>query len=81
MGEDGGGIKKDFRNLKIPKDEKLEVQLLDGTKEHNICHIITSLARIRGDKIVKNFKLYKVNDDSTLEFLEKKDSSPEFSIS
>lgn len=54
---------------------------MDGTEEHNICHIITSLARIRGDKIVKNFKLYKVNDDSTLEFLEKKDSPSEFSVS
>ena len=48
----------DFRKLAIPKKERLEVQLTDGTEEHNISYIITSLATIKGAEIFKNFRLY-----------------------
>ncbi len=68
----------DFRKLPIPKKERLEVQLLDGTDEQNINYIITSLATIKGDDIFKNFRLYRVTDDNKLELLEKHDGSPEF---
>lgn len=61
----------DFRKLAIPKKERLEVQLIDGTEEHNIKYIITSLATIKGDKIFKNFRLYSVEDDARLTQLEK----------
>lgn len=43
----------DFSKLAIPKKERLEVQLTDGTEEHNINYVITSLATIKGDKIYK----------------------------
>lgn len=68
----------DFRKLAIPKKERLEVQLIDGTEEHNIKYIITSLATIKGDKIFKNFRLYSVEDDARLTQLEKRDSDPYF---
>lgn len=42
----------DFRKLAIPKRERLEVQLMDGTEEHNILYIITSLATIKGAEII-----------------------------
>lgn len=45
----------DFSKLAIPKKERLEVQLTDGTEEHNINYVITSLATIKGDKIYKTF--------------------------
>lgn len=68
----------DFRKLAIPKKERLEVQLIDGTEEHNIKYIITSLATIKGDKIFKNFRLYFVEDDARLTQLEKRDTDPYF---
>lgn len=68
----------DFRKLKIPKREKLEVQLTDGTEEHNIVYVITSLATIKGDEIFKNFRLYSVHDDGLLELIEKRDGDPYF---
>lgn len=68
----------DFRKLAIPKKERLEVQLTDGTDEHNIIYIITSLATIKGDKIFKNFRLYSVADDGQLTQLEKQDGAPYF---
>lgn len=50
----------DFQKISIPKKERLEVQLTDGTEEHNILYIITSLATIKGAEIFKNFRLYSV---------------------
>lgn len=50
----------DLKKLAIPKKERLEVQLTDGTEEHNILYIITSLATIKGAEIFKNFRLYSV---------------------
>lgn len=37
----------------VPKKERLEVQLIDGTEEHNVKYVITSLATIKGDDIFK----------------------------
>ena len=68
----------DFRKLAIPKKERLEVQLMDGTEEHNISYVITSLATIRSDKIYKNFRLYSVTDDGKLTLIEKQDGAPYF---
>lgn len=68
----------DFRKLAIPKKERLEVQLIDGTEEHNIKYIITSLATIKGDKIFKNFRLYSVADDGNITLVEKQDGEPRF---
>lgn len=68
-----------FKNIKIPKEERLEVQLLDGTEEHNIVFVITSLAKIRGDKITKTFKLYSVSEDGEVT-LEEKGGTPEFKL-
>lgn len=68
----------DFGKLAIPKKERLEVQLTDGTEEHNINYAITSLATIKGDKIYKNFRLYSVADDGQLTQLEKRDGNPYF---
>lgn len=68
----------DFSKMAIPKKERLEVQLTDGTDEHNIIYIITSLATIKGDKIFKNFRLYSVTDDGQLTQLEKRDGNPCF---
>lgn len=68
----------DFRKLAIPKKERLEVQLIDGTEEHNIKYIITSLATIKGDKLFKSFRLYSVEDDARLTQLEKRDTDPYF---
>lgn len=48
----------DLQKLAIPKKERLEVQLIDGTEEHNVKYVITSLATIKGDDIFKNFRLY-----------------------
>ena len=64
--------------LTIPKKERLEVQLHDGTEEHNIKYVITSLATIKGDKIYKSFRLYSVTDDGQLTQLEKQDGAPYF---
>lgn len=68
----------DCSKLAVPKKERLEVQLTDGTEEHNIIYVITSLATIRGDKIYKNFRLYSVADDGQLTQLEKRDGDPHF---
>lgn len=68
----------DFSKLAVPKKERLEVQLTDGTEEHNINYVITSLATIKGDKIYKNFRLYSVADDGQLAQLEKRDGDPYF---
>lgn len=68
----------DFKKLAIPKKERLEVQLTDGTEEHNILYIITSLATIKGAEIFKNFRLYSVADDGQLTQLEKRDGDPYF---
>ena len=68
----------DFRKLAIPKRERLEVQLTDGTEEHNILYIITSLATIKGEEIFKNFRLYSVGSAGELELLEKRDGDPYF---
>lgn len=68
----------DFSKLAVPKKERLEVQLTDGTEEHNINYVITSLATIKGDKIYKNFRLYSVADDGQLTQLEKRDDDPYF---
>ena len=68
----------DFRKMAIPKKERLEVQLHDGTEEHNIKYVITSLATIKGDKIYKNFRLYSVSDDGELTLVEKQDGAPYF---
>ena len=70
----------DFSKLAIPKKERLEVQLTDGTDEHNIKYVITSLATIKGDKIYKNFRLYSVADDGQLTQLEKQDGAPYFDV-
>lgn len=66
----------DFSKLDVPKKERLEVQLTDGTEEHNINYVITSLATIKGDRIYKNFRLYSVADDGQLTQLEKRDGDP-----
>lgn len=68
----------DFRKLAIPKKERLEVQLTDGTEEHNISYIITSLATIRGAEIFKNFRLYSVGSAVELNLLEKRNGDPYF---
>ena len=68
----------DFQKMIIPKKERLEVQLIDGTEEHNVKYVITSLATIKGDKIDKNFRLYSVADDGQLTQLEKRDGDPYF---
>lgn len=68
----------DFRKLAIPKKERVEVQLMDGTEEHNISYVITSLATIKSDKIYKNFRLYSVAEDGKLTQLEKRDGNPYF---
>lgn len=68
----------DFHKLAIPKKERLEVQLTDGTEEHNINYVITSLATIKGDKIFKNFRLYSVADDGNIILVEKQDGEPRF---
>lgn len=68
----------DFCKLPIPKKERLEVQLIDGTEEHDVKYVITSLATIKGDKIYKNFRLYSVVDDGQLTQLEKRDGDPYF---
>lgn len=68
----------DFRKLAIPKKERLEVQLTDGTEEHDIVYIVTSLATIKGDEIFKNFRLYSVAEDGKLTQLEKRDGNPYF---
>ena len=67
-----------LHNFAIPKKERLEVQLIDGTEEHNVKYVITSLATIKGDKIYKNFRLYSVADDGQLIQLEKRDGDPYF---
>ena len=69
----------DFHKLTIPKKERLEVQLIDGTEEHNVKYVITSLATIKGDDIFKNFRLYSAGDDGRLTQIEKRDSDPYFS--
>lgn len=66
----------DFHKLTIPKKERLEVQLMDGTEEHNIKYVITSLATIKGDKIFKNFRLYSVADNGNITLVEKQDGEP-----
>ena len=68
----------DFRKLDIQKKERLEVQLTDGTEEHNILYIITSLATMKGDEIFKNFRLYSVGSAGELNLLEKRDGDPYF---
>lgn len=68
----------DFRKLAIPKKERLEVQLTDGTDEHNILYIIISLATIKGAEIFKNFRLYSVGSAGELNLLEKRDGDPYF---
>ena len=69
----------DFKKLRIPKREKLEVQLLDGTENHNIVYVITSLSTIKGNDILKNFRLYAVMDeDGALDLVEKHDDNPDF---
>lgn len=70
----------DFQKIAVPKKERLEVQLRDGTEEHNINYIITSLATIKGDKIYKNFRLYSVANDGQLTQLEKRDCDPYFEM-
>lgn len=70
----------DFQKIAVPKKERLEVQLRDGTEEHNINYIITSLATIKGDKIYKNFRLYSVANDGQLTQLEKRDDDPYFEM-
>lgn len=67
----------DFRKLRLPKQEKLEVQWLDGSEEKNIIYVITSLAKIKKEKIVKSFRLYEVKENGSLLLIEKKDS-PDF---
>lgn len=69
----------DFKQLKIPNNERLEVQLLDGTEEHNIDYIITSEAKLTGkNEIIKMFKLYFVDKDGKLSFLEKERTPLDF---
>lgn len=68
----------DFSKLAVPKKERLEVQLTDGTEEHNILYIITSLATIKGAEIFKNFRLYSVGSAGELNLLEKRDGDPYF---
>lgn len=70
----------DFQKIAVPKKERLEVQLRDGTEEHDINYIITSLATIKGDKIYKNFRLYSVANDGQLTQLEKRDGDPYFEM-
>lgn len=45
----------DFQKISITKKERLEVQLTDGTEEHNILYIITSLATIKDNEVLKIF--------------------------
>lgn len=68
----------DFRKLAIQKKERLEVQLTDGTEEHNILYIITSLATIKGAEFFKNFRLYFVGSAGELNLLEKRNGDPYF---
>lgn len=64
--------------LRIPRNEKLEVQLMDGSEHHNIQYVITSLSIIKGNAVLKNFRLYSVNESGELALLEKRDSDPYF---
>ena len=68
----------DFHKIGIPKKERVEVQLLDSTEEHNLKYVITSLATIKGEDVFKNFRLYSMGDDGKLTLLEKHDTSPYF---
>jgi hypothetical protein len=69
----------DYRLLKIPSREHLDVQILDGTQEHHILQIITSKSRdIRPDRTLYTFKLYDVGSDGSLMFLEKNENEPKF---
>lgn len=69
----------DFKQLKIPNNERLEVQLLDGTDEHNIDYIITSEAKLTGrNEVIKMFMLYSVDKNGKLTFLEKRRTPLDF---
>lgn len=67
-----------IQKLQVPKNEKLEVQLMDGTEDHNIMYVITSLSTIKGKDILKNFRLYSVDDNGKLDLIERRDADPYF---
>ena len=68
----------DWKKLKIPPKEHINVQILHSTT-HKILQVITSKVRdIRPDKTLYTFKLYDVNSDGTLTLLEKNDEEPKF---
>lgn len=67
-----------WHQLKIPPREHLEVQILDGTQQHNIVKVITSLAAVRGDQVSYLFKLYQVLADGSLKLLAKNPKEPTF---
>lgn len=68
----------DWKKLKIPTKEHINVQILHSTT-HQILQVITSKVRdIRPDKTLYTFKLYDVNSDGTLTLLEKNDDEPKF---
>ena len=49
------------------------------SETHQILQVITSKVRdVRPDKTLYTFKLYDVNSDGTLTFLEKNDDEPKF---
>lgn len=68
----------DWKKLKIPPKEHINVQILHNAT-HQILQVITSKVRdIRPDKTLYTFKLYDVNADGTLTLLEKNDEEPKF---
>lgn len=68
----------DWKKLKIPPKEHINVQILHSTT-HQILQVITSKVRdVRPDKTLYTFKLYDVNSDDTLTLLEKNDEEPKF---
>lgn len=68
----------DWKKLKIPPKEHINVQILHSTT-HQILQVITSKVRdVRPDKTLYTFKLYDVNSDGTLTPLEKNDDEPKF---
>lgn len=68
----------DWKKLKIPAKEHINVQILHS-ETHQILQVITSKVRdIQPGRTFYTFKLYDVNADGTLALLEKNDEEPKF---
>ena len=68
----------DRKQIKVPKNENLDVSILDGTEKHNIVQIITSVATYKNGDVDYSFKLYNVIEDGSLELIEKNPKEPKF---